>query len=137
MPNFILYVFLTITMRHLITWFDPNVAVSCQDRKRESVAPWRQEVDTYANICCLFHPPYFPTGVGFGIWHRNLTFIQVHMALHLFFFNNNCLLLEVSQPPLFSGNMEAFMFSVTFMQNMENSFNYRLIVLLLAGRSSS
>lgn len=54
-------------MRPLITWFDPNMTVSCQDRKRESVAPWRQEDDTYANISikqCLLHPTYFPTGIG-------------------------------------------------------------------------
>lgn len=111
----------------MITWFNPNVAV-CQDWKGESVAPWRLRDDTYANISikqCHFHLSYFPCWCKFGIWHRNLTFIQCVLYRTSSFLITTVCPLKASQPPSPSGNMEAFMFSVTFIQDMENRFNYR------------
>lgn len=79
-----------------MTWFDPNVAVSCQDWKAESIVPWQLQDDTYANISiehCQLHPCSFPAGVGLACGTEILLSFKAYGAAALLFFNNNCLLI--------------------------------------------
>lgn len=49
------------------------------------------------------------------------------MVLQHFLFNNKSVLIggKPAMVPLLSGNMKVFISSVTFMQEMENCFNYQ------------
>ena len=104
-----------------MTWFDPNVAVSCQDWKAESIAPWQLQDDTYANISieqCQPHPCSFPVCVGLARGTEILFSFKAYGAAALLYsLITTACLLEVSQRPLLSGDMEASMLTVTFMQD--------------------
>lgn len=109
-------------MKPVLTWIEPYEGV-CQDWKGELVATWGLKDDTYAYIFikqCQLHV-LFPRCCMSGIWHRNPTFTQCIWRCNSFLIPT----VEVSQLPLLSGNMVVFMFSVTFRQEMENSFNYQ------------
>lgn len=115
----------------LIAWFDPNVAV-CKSGKVENLwhpGDWKM---THMLMSPLNNASFIsfisPAGAGFGIWCWNLTSIRciwrLTVPLSLSFLITTACLLETSQTPSLGGKIAAFVFSVTFMQDMEKSFNY-------------
>lgn len=113
-------------MRLLITWFDPNAAVSCQIRNESHTGGYKMahmQISLLNNVS--FIPLIYPLA---KTWHlaQRFYFHSVHIVLRSSFLITTVCLLEISGAPLLtSWNMEAFMFSVTFMQNIEHSFNYQ------------